>query len=228
MLSAKRLLILCAASGLPRAAAADDLPQVLILGDSISMGYTPFVVEQMKEEAEVSRPKENCAGTLKGVERIDAWLGDTDWDVIHFNWGLHDLKRVKEDGQNSDNPDDPRQSEPGAYQEQLLYLVERMKETGATLVFATTTDFPDLPDGPVRHAADAVKYNAIALGIMNEHGVAINDLYGFTKPRLADLQKPNNVHFTETGSQALAEQVADAIRGALHQRAAHQKADTEG
>ena len=76
------------------------LPNVLILGDSISIGYFPFVKEIMKEKAMVTRPfspdstPENCEGTTSGVENIDRWIGDTKWDVIHFNFGLHDLKNV--------------------------------------------------------------------------------------------------------------------------------------
>ncbi|MCA1759186.1 MAG: hypothetical protein LC658_05405, partial [Bacteroidales bacterium] len=64
----------------------NDLPNVLILGDSISIGYTPFVQEYLKGRANVFRPMlengkpENCAGTTKGVENIDRWLGSKKWD----------------------------------------------------------------------------------------------------------------------------------------------------
>jgi hypothetical protein len=49
------------------------LPKVLILGDSISIGYTPYVQDMLKEIAEVHRPTledgtpENCEGTTKGI-----------------------------------------------------------------------------------------------------------------------------------------------------------------
>ena len=36
------------------------LPRVLILGDSISVGYTPIVAEMLKDEAVVTRPEANC------------------------------------------------------------------------------------------------------------------------------------------------------------------------
>src|SRR5688572_1778820 len=70
------------------------LPRVLLLGDSISMGYTVPVRERLKGVANVHRPAANCGPTERGVANLDKWLGDGKWDVIHFNFGLHDLKYV--------------------------------------------------------------------------------------------------------------------------------------
>ena len=68
------------------------LPRVLLIGDSISIGYTVPVRELLEGVTNVHRPQTNCGPTTKGVDEIDAWLGDGKWDVIHFNFGLHDLK----------------------------------------------------------------------------------------------------------------------------------------
>src|SRR3954452_21572573 len=65
------------------------------------MGYTLPVREMLKGVANVHRPPTNCGPTTRGVEQIDAWLGDGKWDVIHFNFGLHDLKYVDKDGKNA-------------------------------------------------------------------------------------------------------------------------------
>jgi dienelactone hydrolase len=94
-------------------------------------------------------------------------------------------------------------------------LVAKLKATGARLVFATTT--PVVPDsaGPLRHPADPVRYNAAARRIIRGDTAEVNDLYVFSLPRLAEIQRPNNVHFTPEGSKLLAEQVATKIRGAL-------------
>jgi hypothetical protein len=90
---------------------------VLLIGDSISIGYTPFVKELLKYQAEVSRPvkengqAENCQGTTNGVVNIKRWVGDTKWDIIHFNFGLHDLKHVDPVTKgNSKNPKHPLRS----------------------------------------------------------------------------------------------------------------------
>jgi hypothetical protein len=203
-------------------------PRVLILGDSISIGYTPFVRETLEGEAVVIRPMrnekqaENCSGTTYGVEHVERWLklGDGRWDVIHFNFGLHDLKRVDpETGAPSANPEHPRQASPEVYEKQLREIVQKLKGSGAKLIFATTTPVPPGGVRPHRDVEDAGRYNAIARKVMEEHDVAIDDLYGFAAPRLKEIQRPVNVHFTEEGSRLLAEEVVRHIRRAIPQEA---------
>ncbi|MBT3382911.1 MAG: SGNH/GDSL hydrolase family protein [Prolixibacteraceae bacterium] len=201
---------------------SNNLPNVLILGDSISIGYTPFVKDLLKYKANVFRPMldnekaENCSGTTKGVDNIDRWIGTTKWDVIHFNFGLHDIKHVDPvTGENSKNPDHPHQADVKQYRKNLKVIVEKLKATGAKLIFATTTPYPDEVGGPLRKPGMPEKYNKAAIKIMNFNGIAINNLYEFVKPRIADLQLPNNVHFKPQGSLALAEKVIDRINEAL-------------
>src|SRR5438093_8938340 len=74
------------------------LPRVLLIGDSISIGYTVPVRELLKGKANVHRPLTNCEATVRGLRDLDKWLGSGKWDVIHFNWGLHDLKYIGEKG----------------------------------------------------------------------------------------------------------------------------------
>lgn len=199
----------------------DSLLNVLILGDSISIGYTPFVRKILDGKAFVSRPMkdadtaENCAGTTNGIQHIDRWLGDTKWDVIHFNFGLHDIKHVDPaTGKNSKKLDDPRQAEPRQYKKNLKKITAKLKATGAQLIFATTTPYPPKQTGPLREYGDAEIYNKIALKIMKKNKIQVNDLHAFVLPRMEELQRPNNVHFTEIGSEKLAEQVAKHILAA--------------
>lgn len=196
----------------------DKLKNVLLLGDSISMGYTPFVTEMMQHLAIVQRPMldsgepENCEGTTSALENIHRWLGDTDWDVIHFNFGLHDMKHVDPaTGENSRKPEDPLQADPKQYKKNLKEIVAVLLETGADLIFATTTPYPDKVEGPLRDPGMPEKYNRIAIKIMNHNNVMINDLYTFAQPRLAEIQLPNNVHFTDLGYRQLAVKVIDRI-----------------
>ena len=200
----------------------DSLPRVLIIGDSISIGYTDAVRELLKGIAVVNRPMneggkpENCQGTTYGLESIDDWLGDGDWDIIHFNFGLHDLKSIDpKTGKSSENPRHPPQAKLKKYRRQLEKIVDRLKATKAYLIFATTTPYPDPVEGPYRAPGLAEKYNKVALKIMSEHGIKVNDLYGFTKPRMAELLRPQNVHFTEDGSRILAEEVASQMKKVL-------------
>lgn len=198
------------------------LPKILILGDSISIGYTPFVKKGLEGKATVIRPyqgngkPENCQGTTSGLVNIDRWIGNTDWDIIHFNFGLHDLKHVNEDsGKNSNDPNDPLQASPGQYEENLRFIVEKLKATKARLIYATTTPYPDAGLKPLRDPRMYEEYNRRARKIMVKNNIAINDLEGFVIPRMASLQKPENVHFTEEGSKALAEEVVKYIKSEL-------------
>lgn len=182
------------------------LPRVLILGDSISIGYVLPARAALAGIANVHRPHENCGPSTYGVQVVEAWLGKGTWDVIHFNFGLHDLKSMF-DGYYQVSPDD--------YEHNLRRIVFRLKQTGAKLIFATTTPVPEGRVSPPRLPADVVLYNSRAVKVMKENGVAIDDLYTLALPRLAEWQLPANVHFTEAGSEALGKEIARIIAGSL-------------
>jgi acyl-CoA thioesterase-1 len=194
------------------------LPRVLLIGDSISIGYTVPVRQLLKDKANVHRARANCGPTTRGLASIDQWLGDKPWDVIHFNWGLHDLKYLGPQGENLAPPDasDSRQQVPvQQYEENLRKLVTRLKKTGAVLIWCATTPVP--PGAQGRVVGDSVRYNEVAAKVMKDNEVAIHDLYRFAKDRMDKIMRPANVHFTPEGSQALGEQVAQAIETALKQ-----------
>src|SRR5206468_3020613 len=151
----------------------------------------------------VHRIPENGGPTTVGLKNLTKWLGDGKWDVIHFNWGLHDLKLDK-DGKQQVPPED--------YEKNLRELVKRLQATGAKLIWASTTPVPDAKVNPTRKNGDVIAYNAIARKIMDENKIAIDDLYELALPRLSQLQQPANVHFSADGSKALAEQVAARIQ----------------
>lgn len=190
------------------AAAREDpgLPRVLLIGDSISVGYHLPARELLKGKADVFRISENGGPTRNGVARIDRWLSDSKWDVIHFNFGLHD---VKLDAKGN------HQVPAEEYEKNLRALVARLKKTGAKLVWASTTPVPGGKLSPARRPGDEVRYNAVAKKVMEENGIPVNDLHAFAAGRLKELQRPANVHFTEAGSKALAKEVAGAIEKML-------------
>src|SRR6476661_7593001 len=63
---------------------------VLIIGDSISIGYTPFIQSTLTS-VNIEHNPGNGGSTVRGVQSIEKWLGDREWDVIMFNFGLHDM-----------------------------------------------------------------------------------------------------------------------------------------
>jgi lysophospholipase L1-like esterase len=198
-------------------ASEEGLPKVLILGDSISIGYFPAVKAALQGQSSVSRPNTNCGDTPRGLSGINKWLGDTKWDVIHFNWGLWDLCYRNPESKNQGNRDKVNGKlsvTPGDYEKNLNMLVDRLQKTGADLVWASTTVVPEGEDG--RFVGDDVKYNAIASKIMNERGIPINDLYAASSAFPPTMfVKPGDVHFTKAGSELLAAKVAESILAVL-------------
>jgi len=182
------------------------LPRVLLIGDSISIGYTLPVRELLKGKANLHRIPTNGGPTINGLANLGKWLGAGKWDVIHFNWGLHDLRFM----------DTGKHQVPLAdYEKNLRELVKQLKATGAKLIWCATTPVPDAELKPPRKNADVVAYNTVAKKIMTENGIAIDDLYAFALPQLTAIQRPANVHFTDEGSKVLAKQVVASIEAAL-------------
>ncbi|MCH7685283.1 MAG: SGNH/GDSL hydrolase family protein [Planctomycetes bacterium] len=180
------------------------LPRVLLIGDSISIGYTVAVRQELKGKANLHRIPTNGGPTTRGLENIDQWLGNETWDVIHFNWGLHDLKYLE----------DKKQVPLDRYERNLQSLVKRLKTTHAKLIWCATTPVPE-GVSPPRKDEDVLEYNQTARRVMEQHGIPSNDLYTFAKKRLEKIQRPQNVHFTPEGSKSLARPVAKAILAAL-------------
>lgn len=192
------------------------LPRVLLIGDSISMGYTLKVRELLKGKANVHRPPENCFDSANGNKKLDTWLGSGKWDVIHFNFGLHDNKYLDEKGALTAVEKGKVVATPEQYGKNLREFVARAKKTGATLIYATTTPVPAKSNGRVE--GSEVAYNAEGAKVMREAGVAVNDLRSFVAKHADAQQLPNNVHFTPKGYDQLAEVVAKEIERALAKR----------
>ena len=147
-----------------------ELPNVLSIGDSISLGYLPHLREALAGRFDVYHPPENGSFSGMGVLLIDSWLGGHElegrhWDVIAFNHGLWDsIYRLSKH----------------AYQANLEHIISRLKNTGAELIFVATTPVPkgrkpvaeQIPDGrlPALAAGVVERYvNPWALEVMARH-----------------------------------------------------------
>ncbi|GBL30480.1 hypothetical protein EMGBS10_16300 [Opitutia bacterium] len=173
------------------------LPRVLLIGDSVSRGYTQPTRAALAGVANVHRAPANCGPTASGVKNLEVWLGAGKWDVIHFNFGIHD-----------------RGTPAADYVQRLEAIVARLEKTGARLIWASTTPIPDNP-AQKQTARSIVEKNALAAEVMRKHGIPTDDLFAALTPRLAELQNPNDVHFTGAGYEFLGAQVAAAIRAVL-------------
>jgi acyl-CoA thioesterase-1 len=186
------------------------LPRVLLIGDSISVGYTLPVRKLLEGKANLLRIPVNGGPTIRGMEFLSEWLGTRKWDVIHFNWGLHDIKRLK-DGKV--DVSGGWQVPAEQYEKNLEALVAKLGATGAKLIWGCTTPVPEGAGG--RIPGDEIKANAIAERVMKKHGIPRDDLYAHVLPRLGQYQRPANVHFTPEGYDFLATPVAQSILDAL-------------
>lgn len=173
------------------------LPRVLIIGDSISDCYTISVQDELAGVANVHRAPENCGPTGNGLKKLDLWLRNEKWDLITFNFGIHD-----------------RNAPAADYETRLAEIAKRLKATGATVLFVNTTPIP--ADTPKYGSPDRiVEKNESARKVMAAAGIPIVDVYGPVLPKLVELQNPKDVHFKGEGSRFIGKIVADAIKSAL-------------
>jgi lysophospholipase L1-like esterase len=193
----------------------NDLPVVVLIGDSIRLGYGPFVAEKLKGKARVISPEENGGDSTNVLNHLDEWAIASKPAVVHFNTGLHDLKR------------DPAanyklQVDLATYESNLKSIVLRLEDgTAARLLFATTTPVLDLrhnANKPFhRRQADVHAYNAAARKVMGRSPVVrVVDLQATVEalgPETALVA--DGVHFTQGAYEALAAQVAANIEKAL-------------
>ena len=196
---------------------AKDLPKALLIGDSISIGYTPHVVFALKGKVEVIHHRGNAQHTGTGLKMLDRWVGKTQWDVIHFNWGLWDLCYRHPQSKSQGRRDKKRGTLTTSleqYEKNLEQLASRLKKTKAKLIWAHTSTVPEGEDG--RKAGDDDKYNEVAARVMKKHGIRINDLNSLTDDFPPELfVKPGDVHYKSEGSKKIGQAVAKEISQAL-------------
>ena len=193
------------------------LPRVLLIGDSISIGYTVPVRTILAGKANVHRPLTNCGATINGLRNLDLWLGNTKWDVIHFNFGLHDLKFTGPNNERLCDPSEGAQRVPiQEYEKNLDSITRRLKKTGAAVIWRNTTPVP--PGAKGRIAGDSKRYNEAAAQIMTKHEIPTHDMYSFSVKHMDEIMLKANVHFSPAGSEQLAGMVADRVSAALERR----------
>lgn len=175
------------------------LPRVLIIGDSVSRGYTQAVRAALQGKVNVHRAPANCGPSQMGLKKIDVWLGNGKWDVITFNFGIHD-----------------RRTKSKNYVANLQKLIDRLNKTNAKLVWVTTTPLPsDSQYGP---NANIIKKNKIAATLMKKSNIPLCDLYTWIFSDLSTYQNPKDCHFSGKGYSRLAEKVSQAILNEVEKR----------
>jgi lysophospholipase L1-like esterase len=190
----------------------DSLPKVYLIGDSIAAGYAPAVKEELSVEMTVLLRPDNGKDTRMVLASLKDWLGGVKPDVIHFNCGLHDIKRPH--GSNCVHV--PVEE----YEENLYTQVKRLRQYTGGLVWARTTPVidgqPDPSKGFDRLNRDVDAYNLVADRVMIALGVVINDLHGaIITAGVPVCLSEDGVHMTEFGNRSLGARVAEAVRSVL-------------
>jgi lysophospholipase L1-like esterase len=188
------------------------LPKVVLIGDSIRIGYAPFVAERLDGKAIVVSPKPNGEDSGNVLRNLDEWVIKEKPDVVHINTGLHDLK-LKGSTYQVPLLD---------YEKNLKMILDRIqKETNASVIFATSTPIVDTLHaqrkvGFDRFDADVQKYNDAAVAVMKQAGVPINDLHELVEGRGKEqLISSDGTHYTPEGYEVLAGAVTESIRRSL-------------
>jgi lysophospholipase L1-like esterase len=190
----------------------EHIPRVLLLGDSIRMSYQPIVAKNLQGVAKVVGPEENCQYSLYTLAALQRWLNQLGKpDIVHWNNGIHDAGY---------NPNRSSLQIPiEMYRLILEFILQRLQETGAQIIWATST--PVHPKRPFVHDQWSWKnehieqYNRVALDLMKSRGVPVNNLHSIVMSDIDRYLCDDLLHLSEAGKEKCAEAVVAAIKAHL-------------
>jgi len=189
---------------------APAFADTLIIGDSVSIGYMPFV--QQESQTIVTHIPGNAKDTFNTLANINEWLSVPNITVIHYNNGLWDAMRGTYAGIGWATCDlsKPTHSSLKEYRNNLEKIASILESTGAQIVWATTTPVPY--GNKCVKESDILYFNKILRSVAREHGFEIDELFSLMLP-YQNLHAPSTgVHYTEEGYQLMSYQVNDSIR----------------
>ena len=192
------------------------MKKVLLLGDSIRLGYCKFVKSELENSMEVCFPDENCQFTQQTLVSLPRWLNampvaKEEIDLIHWNNGHWDAAHFHDDEYSLNTPE--------VYGIMLERICRQLRFfcPKAKIVFALTTPVhPDnIPMSNPRSNSEIEKYNAVAVEVMKKLGVKVNDLYSLAKEQLPAPLYADYCHYTQEGYEILGRQVIKVIKETL-------------
>ncbi len=189
------------------------MKSVVLMGDSIRIGYRSVVQQRLADVAEVWGPEDNGRTTVYTLENLNAWLAGRSPDLVHVNCGLHDIHRERGQAATAVPLEE--------YARNVAAILEALKALpGATVVWALTT-----PINAQRHRenkpfdrdeANVVAFNDAARRVAEQRGVPVDDLFSVVEAHGRDpLLRADGVHFTDEGYNLLGTHVAGFIRRLL-------------
>ncbi len=179
-----------------------DLPRVLLIGDSITRAYGPGVETRLTGVAYVGRmATSKSLGDPALLEQVALVLREQRFDLIHFNNGLHGHEYSE---------DEYRAAFP-----ELLSTIRRYAP-GSRLVWASSTDVRETGDlgKAAPFTARIIERNKIAATFASKEGIEVDDLYSLVTDH-PEWHSQDGVHFNQEGVKAQAAQVSSVVKGAL-------------
>ena len=176
--------------------------KIVLLGDSIRLGYGQIVPSLLGDDYEVWQSPDNCRFAKYTLRMLfDEAANIQNADVIHWNNGLWDCTELFGDGTFTSEEE---------YLENMLRIARLLKKITPNVIFATTT--PTHPEYPYTHNDKVIRFNEILVPKLKEMGIAINDLFSLVFPNIEQYISDDQIHPNETGFTACAEQVVKAIK----------------
>lgn len=173
-----------------------QLPRVLLIGDSICNGYQTLVRDKLAGTAYVSFwATSKCCTDPSYLKELGFILGEYDYQVIHFNNGLHSLD-----------------TDRTAWEAALRAAFELLKQDGqgARIIWASSTP---LKDPALTEKAKTL--NAIAARVVAELGCPTDDLFALMDPHDRDKLWSDTFHYKTEGREMQAAQVAESVKPLL-------------
>lgn len=189
------------------------MKNLLLIGDSIRVGYDKSVKKTLEGRANVIFPQENCRFAAYLLRHFHEYFEDIkgeDIDVIHWNAGLWDCLRLF-----GEEPQTP----PEVYAYYIERICIRIKKIcpNAHVIFATSTKVisEKMNENFKRYNEDIEKYNEIAVQIAKKYGFEINDLYALSETLPEDAHSDPVHYYTPIGTEKFTNQVLSYVIPAL-------------
>ena len=209
------------------------MKNLLLLGDSIRVGYCNFVKEMLVGKANVFFPDDNCRFAQYTLRELQRWTAECpEIDLVHWNNGLWDSAHLSitggDDGEAAGATmkpahvtadyryDEEAITPPEIYEYMLNRVAIRIKQLcpKAEIVFATTTPvIEEEATNIYRSNAEVDLYNDIARKVMKKHNIKINELGKFAKTLPKEYHR-DWVHYNDEGCKLLAGEIVDFLKNA--------------
>ena len=189
------------------------MKNVLLVGDSIRIGYDKSVKKSLEGIANVYFPEENCrfaSYLLRNLHEYRSLIEYGTADVIYFNAGLWDSLRLFEE-----EPHTPIDVY-AYYMERICVRIKKLFPN-AKVIFATSTKVisEQMNKNFKRYNEDTINYNRVAVEIVKKHGFMVSDLYSISDALPESAHSDACHYYTPLATKAFATEVLKCVCNAL-------------